>query len=64
MVALRCAIIIIIIIINVIIITIYEKKAYKNWWRRQFPPLDGRSQVRQDNDESKEEIGWQRGGGE
>ena len=64
MVALRCAIIIIIIIINVIIITIYEKKAYKNWWRRQFPPLDGRSQVRQDNDEGEEEIGGQSRRGE
>ena len=64
MVALRCAIIIIIIIINVIVITIYEKKTYKNWERRQFPPLDGRSQVRQDNDECEEEIGGQSRGGE
>ena len=63
MVALRCAIIIIIIIIiNAIIITIYEKKTYKNWGRRHPPSLDGRSQVRQDNDEGEEEIGGQRGG--
>ena len=45
-------------------ITIYQKKTYKNWGRRQFPPQDGRPQVRQDDDEGEEEIGGQRGGGE
>ena len=53
---------IIIIIINVIVITIYQGNTYKNWGRGQFPPQDGRSQVRQDNDEGEEEIGGQRGG--